>query len=228
MLVYDLRIDPGRFANMSPEELAAIWRRPVDENEITLPIKTMQFNRCPAIAPVSVLDKKSEKRLCLDMKKIEQNYQKLKKIQTWPKSILLALDILNKQQQTRLFEEAQIVDTKLYDGFFGDQDRRIMEAVRQSDLSNLSNLAEKCKDERLKELLPLYKARNYPEQLNKDEKTQWLDYCRQKLLAGKDNQLSSFFERITTLRTEFKLGAQKNHLLDELENYGQTIKAKLN
>lgn len=228
VLVYDLRINPRQFENMTSRDLASIWHRPIDTEEVVLPIKTLQFNRCPAVAPLSVLDAQSEKRLSLDMKKIIQNSQKLHEIKNWPQNILLALDILNKQQQTRLFKELQIADAKLYDGFFTDQDRRIMETIRQSDPSNLSGLTEKCKDERLKELLPLYKARNYPNQLSSDEKTRWLDYCRQKLLAGKDNQLKSFFERITTLRTEFKLSAQKNHLLNELEDYGQTIKANLN
>ncbi len=63
-LVYDLRHDASQFAKMTPNELAEAWRwekaRPADEPQ--LPVKTLQFNRCPAMAPMSVLDDASQER----------------------------------------------------------------------------------------------------------------------------------------------------------------------
>ncbi len=75
VLVYDLRYDPAPFAKLSPEQLAKLWQYNKDESAPRLPVKTLKFNHCPAVAPLSVLDKTSQDRLKLDMKVIEQKPQ---------------------------------------------------------------------------------------------------------------------------------------------------------
>jgi exodeoxyribonuclease-1 len=226
VLAYDLRYDPEQFAQMKPEELATIWHHPLEDNEQILPIKTLQFNRCPALAPLSVLDKKTQKRLNLDMIIIEQNRFKLSELKDWPKNVLLALDILNKQQQMHLLEQPKSADTKLYDGFFSNKDRQTMGLIRRAKPQELTQLINKIDDQRLKELLPLYKARNFLSELNTQEKDAWLDYCGQKLLSPKDDQLDKYFEQIKTLRSEAK-DTKREHILNELKDYGLTVKAKL-
>ena len=211
-----------------PQDLAAIWRRPIDDEEVVLPIKTLQFNRCPAVAPLGVLDKKSEKRLLLDMKKIEENLSHLKSMKNWPDKILAALDILNKTQQTAFLEKETPIDAKLYDGFFNDHDRRTMNQVVNSKPSELDALAQRLQDERLKELIPFYKARNFFEYLDQKEKTSWLDYCRAQLLDKKATSgFENYFANIKILNIQKGLTKQQQHLLKDLEDYGHGLKAKL-
>src|SRR6266568_550710 len=50
-LVYDLRHDPAQFKDMSPTDLADAWKWSRDETKLRLPVKTLQFNHCPAVAP---------------------------------------------------------------------------------------------------------------------------------------------------------------------------------
>lgn len=68
-LVYDLHYDPGPFFSLKPDELAEMWKHYCHERPCPhprLPVKTLQFNRCPAVAPLSVFDKDSEKGyICL-------------------------------------------------------------------------------------------------------------------------------------------------------------------
>lgn len=227
VLVYDLRHDPSQFAEMNSEQLAAIWRRPKDEEDLMLPIKTLQFNRCPAVAPLSVLDGNSLERLELDMDHIEENLQKLKAIKKWPANLIKALKILDEQRQASTFEEPSGVDSQLYEGFFDDQDRRLMQAMLRSDSDKFSDFVNQYKDKRLQELVPLYKARNFPESLDKAEQEAWLDFCKQQLLDGQPSRLDEYLQRIDVVRQESQLSNVQKHLLDELEDYGKKLSSKL-
>ena len=73
-LVYDLRHDPAEFLELSAAELVERWRWARDEDAPRrLPIKTLQYNRCPAVAPLAVLDDASKQRLDLDDKTIARH-----------------------------------------------------------------------------------------------------------------------------------------------------------
>ena len=60
VLVYDLRYDPADFVNLSEKELAkklyATWEERQAEDFVALPVKVLQYNRCPAVAPLGVLE----------------------------------------------------------------------------------------------------------------------------------------------------------------------------
>src|SRR5690606_25595855 len=54
VLVYDLRFSPDEFAHLSPAELAKAWSTWAEDDTKRFPVKTLQFNRCPAVAPITV------------------------------------------------------------------------------------------------------------------------------------------------------------------------------
>jgi exodeoxyribonuclease I len=144
VLVFDLRYDPEKFAGLSPEEMVEAWRwKPAkgqnfDPDEIAakrLPIKTLQFNRCPAIAPLSVLDTESEKRIRLTSALALENFEKLQKIKNkFADKVLAALEILNKRQQTELLGNESEVDAQLYEGFFDRIDKDKMNVIRTASV----------------------------------------------------------------------------------------------
>ncbi len=224
VLVYDLRRDPEEIMHLSPAELAVAWRERVEDETKRFPVKTLQFNRCPAVAPLSVLDSTSSERLAVDMGVVEANAKKLGKHPKLYTNLLAALKIMDKQQQASFLTDRQEVDGQLYDGFFDDQDRTAMSVVRAAESDEVGSLELEFQDHRLKELLPLYKARNFPDTLSSEERESWDAYRTQKLLGGGEKSLASqYFNRLGELADRPNPSAQEQYLLTELQLYGESI-----
>ena len=224
-LVFDLRHNPKDFLQMDPAALAEAMRRRRDDPGVRLPVKTLKFNRCPAIAPLSVLDKASQERLKLDPKVFQENFQTLLEVQAQlAPNVLQALEMLDKKQQARLLNDEAEVDTQLYDGFFGDQDKTNMSVVRAANADELGNLSLTFKDDRLEALLPLYKARNFPKSLQDEERATWERFRERKLLSGgTESRMARFFARLAELEKQPNLTGEQKYLLEELQLYAQSI-----
>lgn len=223
-LVYDLRHDPEPFFDMSPEDLAEAWRWRKEKTGLQLPIKTLRFNRCPAVAPLNVLDKSSEERLKLSPKTLEANHKKILANDKFAQRVLKALVLLDERHQSRLVQDEIDVDTQLYEGFFDNQDRTKMSLVRASDPEELANLDVTFHDDRLRAMLPLYKARNFKKTMSDEDRAAWDRYRERKLLGGKlESRLSRYFARIAELKQRSDLSGEEKYLLEELELYGQSI-----
>jgi len=93
------------------------------------------------------------------------------------------------------------VDEDLYGGFVGNEDRRVLERMRQLSPEQLAEKSPGFVDERLGELLFRYRARNFPDTLNEAEQARWLALRRARLIDGQGPGLSlaAFFERIDQL-----------------------------
>jgi exodeoxyribonuclease-1 len=222
-LVFDLRYDPTKFVDLSPQELAEAMRRRKDDPGPRLPVKLLQYNKCPAVAPISVLDDDSKERLKLDMKTTEANYEKLLKSNLAP-AVLEAMEILEKRQEAKYAGVESEVDTQLYEGFFSDKDRTQMGIVRAAAPGELATLDIVFKDDRLNGLLPLYKARNYPGTLSDEERQAWERYRERKLLGGKQSsRLAKYFARLGELAGQSDLTSEQQYLLEELQLFGQSI-----
>jgi exodeoxyribonuclease-1 len=185
-----------------------------------LPIKTLRFNVCPALAPLGVLDEASQKRLQLDLTVIRANLKKLQ-AKDFIAKVLLALEIMDKQQQTRLLEDEQDVDSRLYDGFLNDADRIKMSVVRAAEPSELLTLAPDFDDARLSALLPLYVARNYPMVLDAENRQLWEHFRERKLVSG--GQLNAYQKRLSELNARKGITSDQRYVLEELRLYGESI-----
>ncbi len=223
-LVYDLRHNPTPFFDLSSSDLVAAWVRRHDEEGLHLPVKTLKYNRCPAVAPLSVLDESSQKRLNIDLKSVEANQKLLESNSDFVKHLLEALKIMEKQTQTRFLTEEKEVDAQLYDDFVSDQDKRNMAKVISAPPNELGSLSDSFKDSRLKALLPLYKARNFPSSLTPEEKSRWEQFCFERLFAGEEkSRAASYLQRIEELRTTKGTTQAQQHLLTDLELYVQSL-----
>ena len=225
VFVYDLRHDPTPFAKKKPAELAELLKKyRFEEGEERLPVKQLQFNHCPAVAPISVLDKASQERLKINMDVIAANAKALLAYGDFADNLQEAVKINEKQKQTSLIADTSDVDSQLYDGFFGDGDKNKMSIVRASDKNALADLSLDFADVRLDKLLLLYKARQFPESLNDNEQTAWNDYRQQKLLAGDEqSQAAKYFARLGELSKDSQLTDSQIFLLEELKLYGESI-----
>ena len=224
-LVYDLRNDPSEFLNLSAEDLAERWAYTRDENALKrLPIKTLQYNRCPAVAPLKVLDEKSIKRISIDLGATKKHKEILLSDKNFVSKVLKALEILDKKQQQRFFENSNDVDSRLYDGFVGQDDKIKMSAVRAAKAVDININDFNFKDDRLNQMLPLYKARNYPKLLNNDEKKLWQDFCRQRFeYGGEKSRISKFETRILELAARLSNTKNDVYLLEELKLYVESL-----
>ncbi len=225
-LVYDLRHDPTEFLTMSTEEIVERWRWTRDkEAPARLPVKTLQYNRCPAVAPLSVLQPAdSLARLQIDLAQIEINRHLLASAGEFKDTVLQALAMLDTQQQTEWLTKPQAVDAQLYDGFFDAHDNQLLPVVRASSPDAMSQLVSDLHDPRLQALLPLYKARNHSAQLTAEEREQWDDFCYESLQGGgTQSRLASFGKRLAELAADPKLSAEKQYILQELQLYAESI-----
>jgi exodeoxyribonuclease-1 len=220
-LVYDLRVDPKDFVNLTPEELAEKWSV-YGKDAPYFPVKTLVYNRCPAVAPMSVLDGTSAKRLEISRPKIEEHLRGL--TEDFGDKLVRALELMKKQSQPGLVVDPAKVDELLYDGFVNDADKVKMRAVRAADAEGLADLQLDFADERLAALLPLYKARNFPKSLNEEEAVWWEKFKNQKLLAGEENSLiAKYFSRLNEMSARPGISDAEKYVLEELRLYGESI-----
>ena len=137
IFVYDLRFDPEEYLGMSVEQLVNKWKYKKDSDEPRLPIKTLQFNRCPAVAPLGVI-KGSEDRLSIDLDKINTHQIKLKDHSDFYERIKQAAEIIESDiYQPSLVMDISTVDSALYDGFISDDDKQLSKKVLSSDPSKI-------------------------------------------------------------------------------------------
>lgn len=224
-LVYDLRYDPHTYESLSVDDLVELMRTPLDERSLPIPVKRLKYNRCPAVAPLGVLDDESQKRLRIDLDTVKRHRQALKTMQSpLTKNFREALERLTQARQAELIHDEVEVDTQLYEGFIPDEDKPRMQKVVKADPAKLHPDEFGFRDERLRHLLPLYKARNFPEALSVEEHADWEAFRYRRLVAGgEQSRLHVFARKLQECAADAKLSDEKRFLLEELQLYAESI-----
>ncbi|MGF6458334.1 exodeoxyribonuclease-1 [Pseudomonas frederiksbergensis] len=226
LIVCDLHLDPQGLLDLDAETLRQrLYTRRDDlaEGELPVPLKLIHINKCPVVAPLSVLRPVDQQRLGLDMALYQERALRLSDAQqVWRDKVA---DIYASDD----FSPSQDPEQQLYDGFIGDRDRRLCEQVRSADPAQLAQEQWPFDDERLPELLFRYRARNFPDTLSLEEQERWRIFCQKRLCApewGAPNTLDSFLEaaaQLTTSATSFQ-----REVLDEWQNHVQSLRKRLN
>ncbi len=219
-LVFDLRENAKDFLDLSIEELTARWKYDPTRIKPRLPVKTIKLNRCPAIAPLSVLDETAAMRLKLSMAEIEKNLNLINEQKDeFAKKLKKVAANLDKEREKRQ-PKIKPADERLYDKFISRADSNLFTKARESAKENAKPVT--FSEARLNDLLKIYKARNYPDKLNGEEINDWREYVKTKLFYGEDN---AYKELITNLDELDKLikDKQKKKLLQDLRSYANTI-----
>ena len=194
VVVYDLRYDPTPFVELSTEELSkkifASWEERQAEDFVKLPVKELQYNRCPAVAPLGVLEQGDGwQKISLDLKTVQKHQNILLNHPDFAEKLRTIFE--NKPA----FKKLPDPEAQLYDGFLNDRDRIRVEAVRNADERELADFHPEFQDERLAPLLLHYKARNFPRSLSEDDLAQWETWRAQRLQA----QLPGFMTALRRL-----------------------------
>lgn len=196
LIVCDLHGDPQPLLDENAEVLRQrlyCRRDELPDGQLPVPLKLIHVNRCPVLAPLGVVRDEDRERLQLDMNLYRQRAEQLSQAQhVWQ-------DKLPLLYAEEAFAEVSDPEQQLYGGFIGDRDRRLCEQVRTLDPQQLATQTWMFDDERLPELLFRYRARNFPNTLNAEERAAWLHFCQQRLTDeawGAPNTLAGFAEAL--------------------------------
>lgn len=200
VLVYDLSIDPEPMLSLNAEEIKLrIFTANADlpEGISRIPLKTVHINRCPVLAPMSVLREPDAARLGIDL---ELCYKHLGAIKAEPTVVHKMVDVFSPND---LRNKNTDPDLAIYSGgFFGPQDKQVMQKIHATAQEKLAGLNLSFKDQRLPEMLFRYRARNYVTTLSEQERKQWREYCVQQLTVEKAGFLSfaSYFDVLERIK----------------------------
>ncbi|MGZ5051026.1 MAG: exodeoxyribonuclease I [Methylobacter sp.] len=223
IIVYDLSVDPAPMLELSVEEIRQrIFTATVDlpEGVNRIPLKTVHINKCPVLAPVSVIRPDDAQRLEIDLALCRENIAKIKNAEDLP------LKLMQVFGGPSYAEQNLDPDLAIYaGGFFSDSDKKQMEKIKGMAPGQLINSTFKFTDNRLAEILFRYRARNYPDTLDNDELLKWNQFCINRLTgrqSGASIVLKDYFEKLAMLRQDENVNKD---IISALETYGQEKKA---
>jgi exodeoxyribonuclease-1 len=217
VIVYDLRYDPADFIELSADELKkrlyAPWEERKKDGFVSLPVKELQYNRAPAVAPLGVLAQGDGwQRIHLDLETIEKHKTTLLRAPHFAENIRSVFEA------KPAFKKAADPEAQLYDGFVSDRDKLRIETVRNTDERLLADFHPEFSDERLVPLLLHYKARNYPKTLSSDESQAW-EVWRAAHIAAQMPVFMKSFQQASAIAGD----ERKQFILQELQLWAESI-----
>ncbi len=201
IIVYDLSVDPVPMLSLSIEDIQQrlfIATDDLPEGTTRIPLKTVHINKCPVLAPVSVIKPVDAQRLAIDLALCRVNIEKIKAAKGLAEKLAAVFSGHNYSEQD------SDPDLAIYSGgFFSEADRQKMAKIRVTSAEQLAEMKLNFTDPRLPEMLFRYRARNYPETLSADEKLRWNEFSLNRLAgrqAGAGITLDAYFARLRELR----------------------------
>lgn len=223
VIVYNLEVDPSPMRDLSAEQIRErVFTAQADlpEGQQRLPIKLVHLNKCPILAIPKLLDQQSAERLQIDKEKCEQHWHTLLTMEVEAK--------LEAMYRLENFESDGDPERMLYDGFLGDRDKRVMNDLRKADAEALAQQTFTFEDRRLNAMLLRYKARNFPQSLSPQERPEWQEFVRERLLHGGRNRLSlqALKQRLIELGQDYAGDSKGMEILHQLQLYADALAAE--
>jgi exodeoxyribonuclease-1 len=227
VIVVDLEADPREFAGLDSEQLRErvfTSQQDLGEEQARLPLKLVHLNKCPILATTRLLDDQAAKRLHIDRGACEQHWHHWRRL-------LAESDLRSRIEaiyRTQHFTAPADPEARLYDGFISDADKQLMERLRALDGEALANSHLSFDDERLNQMLPRYRARNFPQSLSVGEQKQWRAFVGRRLTEGEEHLLSfgQLLGSIESLLREHRNEASKLAVLTQLQHYAREHMAR--
>jgi len=216
VIVYDLSVDPTPLLSLSVQEIQQrIFTATADlpDGVERIPLKTVHINKCPVLAPISVIKPEDAQRLNIDIDVCNKNIEQIKAASGLPEKLAAVFS------DTHLGSSDLDPDLAIYSGgFFSDTDKQKMAKIRVMSPEQLTNSIH-FQDTRLPEMLFRYRARNFPESLSADEQQRWKQFCITRLTgsqSGASLTLDSYLARLKELRADQNTNLS---IIDALDSY---------
>jgi exodeoxyribonuclease-1 len=148
-----------------------------DSGEERPGLKEVRMNRCPFVAPLSVLRIEDQKRLSIDMHRAAEQLDRMRSCS----------GLVEKIQRVYLQErprepKSTDVDARLYDGFWGDADRARCVRARKALREGQDPRGWEFEDARIPELIQRIRWRMSVFDSEEDRK-EWLRFVGEKIQA---------------------------------------------
>lgn len=223
VIVYDLHQDPAPLFDLSAEDIQQrVFTKTADmaDGMTRLPLKEIHINKSPVIAPAKTLTPDQAERWNLSGETLRQHLAMIKN----------GTDLTAKLHQvfsSRTFSDSPDVDARLYSGFFSAQDKSAMNDLHRLSDWDLADWPAPFADPRGEEMLFRYRARNYPDTLNEDERERWEQHRQARLIQGVADSPLLNYEKFAH---ELQLAAQqvmddpiKLQWIQDLQLYAESI-----
>jgi exodeoxyribonuclease-1 len=223
VISYDLSVDPTPLIELDADAIRDRLYTPTAElpdGVERVALKTIHTNRCPVVATSKLLDEKVAERIQLDLTTARQHYLQLKNSKDLVDKLMAVFSNVE-------FPKQHNPDVMLYSGgFFSAADKQQMAQVRASSAKELAECSFSFEDSRLNEMLFRYRARNYPESLDEQEKMQWHEYCFQHLTeATPENSwvMDDYLEVVNDLLADQQCSERDRVILQQLLEYSDVL-----
>lgn len=223
VIAYDLDVDPTPLLELDADEVADrvfTTRADLPDDVERIPLKTIHANRSPALAPMGALKGVDLARIALDPERALAHLETLRKAD----GLVAKLQRVFSRGHAR--PPAGDPELALYDGFLPDTDKKLLRLVRETPPHELGQRVFPFRDSRYAPLLFRYRARNWPDTLEVDERARWDAFRHHRLeTATPLTPLTreEYLATIARLRADPTLPATQIPLLDALERWNVEI-----
>jgi len=222
LIVWDLAHDPRELEALDAAAIRArLFARQgeLPDGESRLPIKTIHVNKSPiVIANLRTLGDARAAHWGIDKAQCERHARLAHALRAPPPE--LWAEVYARPAP----EQAADVDEDLYGAFIGNGDRRSLQRLRGLSADALAGKHPAFEDGRLDELLFRYRARNFPQTLDDDERARWSAHCSARLHGGEGGgalTLAAYQERIDALAES--TDERGREILEALVDYAEQI-----
>jgi len=223
VIAYNLAFDPHQLLSLRADELRErLFTRTEDllPGEERVALKEIHLNRTPMVLPPSMLDEPTAVRLGIDRTLLERHWQQLRNLTLKEQQALH--EKLHELYSDIGFIEKTDPDQMLYNGFFEDADKRLMQQIRKATPEMLAADAFNFKDERLASLLFRYRARNFPQSLSTAEQQEWQRFCHLRhtdISVGASLTRNDLQQRVAELMQTGTLNDVQKNILNDVMAY---------
>jgi exodeoxyribonuclease-1 len=168
------------------------------------------------LAPAKTLTAERAAELGIDRQQCLQHLEILRQNRD------LVTQLVGVYQQERQFETESVADYALYQGFISASDQRLMAELQQYSETELAIQTPLFQDDRLNQLWPLFKARNFAGLLSHEEMMRWRRFCTDRLNYGENKparSLDDFVLAIENLVNGGDCTEQQFNVLKDLYHY---------
>lgn len=220
IVCFDLASDPEALLTLEAEEIHRRVFTPSAELDVErIALMTVRINRSPVLVPERVIDERIARQMHIDRVRCARHRQRL----------LEAPGLFDKLREVIAVPyRDEVVDPEqaLYaGGFISSWERALFPQLRAATPQRLGALGERLKDRRLRELLFRYRARNFPESLEPEERARWRRFCHDRLTnpaCGAGLTIDLYRHKLDQLEAA-RSGDEDRALLRQLRAYGERL-----
>lgn len=216
VVMINLAFDPQPLINLDVDairERMYTKRDELAEGEQPIPVKLVQLNKCPTLAPAKTLTAENAEKIGIDR---EQCLKNLALIKQHPEIREKLTELYSNERQ---YDKNPDVDTQLYDGFFSPADKAAMDIIRNAKPEDLGDLDISFSDDRIAPLLFRYRARHYPHTLSEGEQQKWAAHCRDYY----ESRIEEYMLNLENLAHEHESDETKLAILKSVYRYVEKL-----